>query len=57
MAETFEGVPLDDIPHADYPHEPGRLDSCLRCSLECFCDPLPGTTECVFCAELHYEMN
>lgn len=49
---TFEGVPLEDIPHADYPHKPGRLDSCLRCSLECFCDPRPGTTECVFCGDL-----
>lgn len=48
----FEGMPLDEIPHADYPHEPGRLHDCPRCESECFCTGYPGHTECVFCASL-----
>lgn len=48
---------LDDIPHADYPHEPGRLPDCPRCEAECFCDHIKaqyerGYTQCVFCASL-----
>ena len=38
------------LPHADYPHEPGRLSDCWRCANECFCTGDPGDTECVFCA-------
>lgn len=37
-------------PHADYPHEPGRLYDCAACESECFCTGNPGDTECVFCA-------
>ena len=47
-----EGTDLDDIPHADYPHEPGRLHDCPRCESECFCTGRQGDTECVFCASL-----
>lgn len=49
---ALEGTPLDEIPHADYPHEPGRLDDCPRCEAECFCTGRPEHTECVFCASL-----
>lgn len=38
-----------DIPHADYPHEPGRLYDCAACESQCFCTP--GTTECVYSGE------
>lgn len=38
------------IPHADYPHEPGRLYDCAACERECYCDlDDPGTTLCVHC--------
>lgn len=47
---------LDDIAHADYPHEPGRLYDCPRCEAECFCTDQPGHTECVFCAILREAM-
>lgn len=43
----YEGMPLDEIPHADYPHEPGSLYDCPRCEAECFCRP--NGTSCVFC--------
>lgn len=46
---------MDEIPHADYPHDPGYLDSCLRCSAECFCNHLPGYAPCVFCDMLQEE--
>lgn len=49
---VYEGTPLDEIPHADYPHKPGRLHDCPRCESECFCADLAGDTECVFCASL-----
>lgn len=52
---SVEGLPLDEVDHADYPHEPGRLPDCLRCSVECFCTEQPGHTECVFCATLREE--
>ncbi len=48
----YDGIPLDEIPHSDYPHEPGRLYDCPRCENECFCTGYPGDTECVFCALL-----
>lgn len=51
-AYVVKGTPLDEIPHADYPHEPGRLYDCARCESECFCSGDPGETECVFCASL-----
>lgn len=47
---------LDDIAHADYPHEPGGLYDCARCEAECFCTGEPGHTECVFCALLREAM-
>lgn len=37
-----------DVPHADYPHEPGRLYDCAACEAQCHCEP--GTAECVYCA-------
>lgn len=51
----FEGVPLDEVPHADYPHAPGYLRDCARCESECFCSHLPGHEECVFCVSLREE--
>jgi hypothetical protein len=58
MASTYEGTPLEDVPHADYPHEPGRLHDCPRCEAECFCTGYPGDTQCVFCELLsEHPMN
>jgi hypothetical protein len=54
-SEDVEGVPLDDIPHADYLHQPGRLYDCTRYENECFCTGRTGDTECVFCASLNEE--
>lgn len=48
----YEGIPLSELPHIDYPHEPGRLYDCARCEAECFCTGRDGDTECVFCASL-----
>lgn len=42
-------VARKDIPHADYPHEPGRLYDCAACEAECHCKP--GETECVYSGE------
>lgn len=55
--DLVDGWPVDQVPHADYPHEPGRLHDCLRCSVECFCTGQPGHTECVFCAILSESSN
>jgi hypothetical protein len=35
--------------HADYPHEPGRLNDCPACQAQCHCTA--GTTDCVFVGE------
>lgn len=34
------------IPHADYPHEAGRLFDCPACEACCHC--VPNATECVY---------
>jgi hypothetical protein len=52
MMSEYEGMPLDEVPHADYPHLPGALYDCARCEAECFCTGRPGDTECVFCSIL-----
>lgn len=65
MSTNVEGVDLDDIPHADYPHRPGMLYDCLRCENECFCDPCAACrqrlssccSQCVFCAILEGEFS
>jgi hypothetical protein len=36
----------DSIPHADYPHLPGRLHDCPACEARCHCTP--GDAECVY---------
>jgi hypothetical protein len=43
--DAAEAGELDE-PHADYPHEPGRLYDCPACESHCYCRP--GETECVF---------
>lgn len=53
----FEGVPLDEIEHVAYPHEPGRLYDCPRCEAECHCTGFPGHAQCVFCATLSGEAS
>lgn len=51
MVDGIEAV------HVDYPHEPGRLDSCLACSIECFCWDEDGPVdECVYCAAIAEEL-
>lgn len=42
----------EEIPHADYPHEPGRLYDCEACESRCHCTGYPGHVKCVFCALL-----
>jgi hypothetical protein len=37
---------VDSIPHADYPHLPGRLHDCPACEARCHCTP--GDAECVY---------
>lgn len=37
------------VPHADYPHEPGRLPDCRACEARCHCTP--GSAECVYGGE------
>lgn len=37
------------VPHADYPHEPGRLHDCAACEARCHCTP--GTSQCVYGGE------
>ena len=36
----------DPVPHADYPHLPGRLHDCPACEARCHCTP--GDAECVY---------
>lgn len=48
VSEATDGESTSAIPHANYPHEPGRLHSCPACEARCFCDTDPGTTECIF---------
>ncbi len=37
-------------PHANYPHEPGRLYDCEACEARCHCDPRsPGSEPCIYC--------
>jgi hypothetical protein len=36
----------DQIPHADYPHLPGRLHDCPACQARCHCTP--GDAQCVY---------
>ena len=36
----------ESIPHADYPHLPGRLHDCPACEAWCHCTP--GDAECVY---------
>jgi len=40
---------VDEVRHADYPHEPGRLHDCALCESRCFCTGDPGHMPCVFC--------
>lgn len=48
---------MSDVPHVDYPHEPGRLPYCLACEAQCWCNPgigwAPelGVTPCIYCVE------
>jgi hypothetical protein len=37
---------LDGPPHADYPHEPGRLYDCPACESRCNCTA--GYTQCIY---------
>lgn len=37
---------VEETPHADYPHERGRLPGCPACEERCHC--IPGTAECVW---------
>ena len=39
------------IPHADYPHEPGRLHDCRACEAQCHCTE--GSAQCVYSAGYH----
>lgn len=39
----------DGPPHADYPHEPGRLYDCAACEASCHC--VAGYTQCVYRGE------
>lgn len=52
-------VARKDIPHADYPHEPGRLYDCPACEAQCFCgDNCPTCQkygETATCRERHTE--
>jgi hypothetical protein len=46
LADCLNASLRDAKPHADYPHEPGRLDSCAACvSGPCMCDE--STAPCV----------
>ena len=40
---AFAHIP---IPHASYPHQPGRLYDCPACEAACHCTP--GDAECVY---------
>jgi len=35
--ESGQRYCLRHVPHADYPHEPGRLHDCPACQVQCFC--------------------
>jgi hypothetical protein len=37
---------VDELPHADYPHDPGYLYDCPACEASCHCTT--GHTECVY---------
>jgi hypothetical protein len=39
------------IPHADYPHESGRLYDCPSCEAACWCGDLRTETPCIYCGE------
>ena len=43
---TKTGTPDEQLAHADYPHEPGRLYGCPACEAACHCTP--GDAECVY---------
>lgn len=38
-----------EMPHAAYPHEPGRLSGCDACESYCWCDGEPGHEGCIHC--------